>query len=220
VRVAALWLLWGTDKMKNPRLPLRAGSREEFDATLEKMPLPGLVRYNCQRGMIALRGCGMNVAYPYTWLMAGLSNSVTLIATEMMLSNSVKLIATELPERFYIGGVPEEAWDKHTRQGKAAYTHFYKACSPVSEFLTSLGVVGNDEIVKAIGISLFISESALLDRRVDFDGAEQVYMMTRQDDFEKNGLTLDDGKELSRLIQENHEVLRRSRQAIVEGKRR
>jgi hypothetical protein len=206
--------------MKNPRLPLGEGSREWFDYTLEQMPIPGLVRYICQRGMVALRGCAMNVTYPFVWLMANVSNSVTLIATEMMLSNSVKLIATELPECFYIGGVPEEAWDKHTRQGKAAYTHFYKACSPVSEFLTSLGVVGNDEIVKAIGISLFISESALLDRRVDFEGAQQIYEMTVEDDYKKNGLTLDDGKELSRLIQENHEVLRRSRQAIVEGNRR
>lgn len=63
---------------------------------------------------------------------------------------------------------PEEAWDKHTRQGKAAYQSFYKACPPVSDFLTSRGIVGDDQIVRAIGISVFISESALLGRRIDF----------------------------------------------------
>lgn len=205
LRIAATWMLWG-DRMKNPRLPLEKGSPDLFDATIERLKVPGLVKYITLRGMVACRGCGMNLTYPLVWLM-------------MNQSSSVKLIATELPERFYIGGVPEEAWDKHTRQGKTAYQHFYRTCEPVQSFLTGLGVVGSDSVVAAIGIAIFISESALLDTRADFENAEQVYMMTVEDDYRKNGLTLADGRELSRLIQENHAVLRQARQSVVEGKR-
>lgn len=204
-RVAALWLLWGTDKMQNPRLPLRSCSRERFDCTLEQMPLPGLIRYITQRGMVAIRGCGMNVCYPYVWNM-------------MEKSPYRRVIETELPEPFYIGGVIEQAWDMHTRQGKAAYQHFYRNCEPVQNFLTGLGVVGSDAIVRAVSVTVFIVESALLDRRVDFEGAEEIYQKTVTDDFVKFGLNPEDGQELSRLILENADTLRRSRQAVVEGK--
>jgi hypothetical protein len=206
VRIAALWMLWG-DRMQNPRLPLGEGSREWFDYTIENMKVPGLVKYITLRGMVACRGCAMNISYVFIWEM-------------LQKSPYRRVIETELPERFYIGGIPEEAWDKHTRQGKAAYLYFYKACSIVSDFLTSRGIVGNDDIIRAIGIAMFINESAILGRKVDFEGAAEVYMMTVKDDYRKNGLTLADGIELSRLIQENHAVLRRSRQVVVDGNRR
>lgn len=205
-RVAATWLLWGTDKMRNPHLPLRTGSREWFDCTIESMKMPGLVKYVTLRGMVACRGCAMNISYTYAWEM-------------MKKSAFTKMVETNLPVRYYIGGIPEEAWDMHTRQGKAAYLDFYKVCLPVSEFLTSRRMVSNDGVVAAIGISVFISESALLDKRIDFEGAENIYMMTVEDDYRKNGLTLADGIELSRLMQEHSAILRQARERAVMGRR-
>jgi hypothetical protein len=133
----------------------------------------------------------------------------------MKQSSYVKVIETKLPERFLVGGLIEQSWDKHTRQGKIAYQNFYRSCPVVNDFLTGVGIVGNDEVVAAIGISVFISESALLDRRVDFEGAEQIYQMTVEDDYRKSGLTLVEGLELSRMILENTDILRRSRQTVV-----
>jgi hypothetical protein len=151
--------------------------------------------------MIACK-CGMNVTYGFVWQM-------------MKQSSYVKVIETKLPERFLVGGLIEQSWDKHTRQGKIAYQNFYRSCPVVNDFLTGVGIVGNDEVVAAIGISVFISESALLDRRVDFEGAEQIYQMTVEDDYRKSGLTLVEGLELSRMILENTDILRRSRQTVV-----
>ncbi len=203
-RIAAAWMLWGTDKLKNGRLPLRTGDRDLFENTIERLKVPGIVKYICLRGMVACR-CAMNLTYAFVWLM-------------MKQSPYTRVIETALPVTFYIKGLPSAAYDQHTRDGKAAYHYFYKTCAPVDNFLTSRGIVGSDEIVAAIGISLFISESALLDKRIDFEGAEKIYQMTVEDDFRKNGLTMEDGRELSKLILDNAEILRRSRIRVVEGK--
>ncbi|BCG45661.1 hypothetical protein GEOBRER4_n0423 [Citrifermentans bremense] len=205
-RIAAIWLLWGTDKMKNPRLPLRGGSRDWFDLTVENMRMPGLVKYITLRGMVACRGCAMNICYSFVW--------------ELLERSPYRQVReTKVLPPFYISGVLEEAWDQHTREGKAAYLKFYQACTPVSNFLTTMRMVGNEEIIGAIGISLFISESAILDRRIDFEGADRVYRMTVEDDYQKKCLRLEDGVELSRLILKHKPILREARQNVVERSR-
>lgn len=204
-RIAASWMLWG-DKLKNGRLPLRTGSRDVFDYTIEKTKIPGLVKYVTMRGMVACRSA-MNLVYPFVWEM-------------MNKSSYVKVIETSFPaERGYIKGLPPEAFDKHTREGKTAYQYFYKVCPAVNNFLTSRSIVGSDEIISAIGISVFICESALLGKKIDFNGAGTIYKMTVEDDYRKNGLTLDDGRELSKLIQDNADFLRQARIQAVAGKR-
>jgi hypothetical protein len=203
-RTSAAWMLWGTDKLKNIRLPLRAGERDLFEHTIERLRVPGLIKYVTLRGMIACR-CAMNLSYPFVWII-------------LNQSSTVKVIETELPERFYIKGLPEEAYDQHTREGKSSYRYFYQSCHAVNDFLTNRGIVEKDEIVSTIGISVFITESALLDRRIDFVGAEQIYQMTVEDDYRKSGLTLVEGLELSRVILENYKILRQSRQKVVAGK--
>ena len=204
-RTSAAWLLAGTDKYENPKLPLRVGTREVFTATIEQMNIPPLVKYITLRGMTACR-YAMNLVYPFVWQM-------------MDNSPSTKVIETGFPERHYIGGLPEEAYDKHTREGKSSLHYFIKACVPVNEYLTRLSIAGTDEALGAVGIAVFIGEGALLDRRLDFEGAERIYSMTEQGDYEKNGLTLDTGRALSRLIMENYETLRRARIRVVEGKK-
>ncbi len=204
-RIASAWMLWG-DRLKNCRLPLHGGNRELFEDTIGRLNLPGIVKYICLRGMVACK-CGMNLTFPFVW-------------QRMKSSEYLTVIETSFPkERYYIGGVPEESWDKHTREGKAAYQYFYRSCPAVNGFLTEKRIVGSDEIISAIGITVFISESALLDKKIDFVGAEEIYMMTVEDDYKKNGLTLDDGRELSKLIQDNADILRQARIRAAAGKR-
>jgi hypothetical protein len=105
----------------------------------------------------------------------------------------------------------------HTREGLAAYRYFYKSCPAISDFLTSKSIVGNNEVVKAISVSVFIGESALLGKRLDFAGATEIYEMTVEDDYRKYGLLPDDGRILTKLILENAETLRLSRQRVVTG---
>jgi hypothetical protein len=205
VRIAALWLLWGNDRMKNPKLPFSTGSLDWFNRTVEEMKVSGLAKYVTLRSMVACRGCSMNICYAF-------------VCDMMQKSPYRRVIETELPEPFYIGGVIEQAWDMHTRQGKAAYQHFYRTCEPVQNFLTGLGVVGSDAIVRAVSVCLFIAESALLNKKLDFAGATEIYEMTVEDDYIKFGLNPEDGEVFTKLILENAETLRRSRQTVVEGK--
>jgi hypothetical protein len=204
-RIASAWMLWG-DRLKNCRLPLRVGNRELFEDTIGRLNVPGIVKYICLRGMVACK-CGMNLTFPFVWQM-------------MKSSEYLTVIETSFPEvNFYIKGVPDFAYDKHTLQGKAAYKYFYSSCPAANAFLTSKGIVGSDEIISAVGIAVFISESALLDRKIDFVGAEEIYNKTVEDDYKKNGLTLDDGRELSKLIQDNADILRQARIRAAAGRR-
>jgi hypothetical protein len=204
-RTSAAWLLAGTDKYENPKLPLRVGTREVFTAAIEQMNIPPLVKYITLRGMTACR-YAMNLVYPFVW-------------QTMNASPYTNVIETSFPERHYIGGLPEESYDKHTREGKSSLLYFYKACASVNEYLTRLSIAGTEEAIGAVGIAVFIAEGALLDRMLDFEGAERIYSMTERGDYNKNGLTLDTGRALSRLIMENYETLRRARIRVVEGKK-
>ena len=198
-------MLWGTGRIKNGRLPFTTGDRELFEETIKRLKVPGIIKYITLRGMVACR-IAMNLTYSFVWLIKEKSPYV-------------KVIKTSLPERYYIKGLPEEAYDQYTREGKAAYQRFYRSCNPVNEFLTDRGIVGIDEITTAIGIAVFISESALLAKRIDFEGAEQVYRKTVEDDYKKTGLCLADGVELSMLILENGDILRQVRQGVISGRR-
>jgi hypothetical protein len=206
LKISAAWLLAGSDKYENKKLPLRTGSREQFNSTIERMKIPALVKYITQRGMVACR-YPMNLVYPFTWEL-------------LHKSPYSKVIETTFPaDRFYIGGLPEEAFDQHTRDGKSSMLYFYKACDPVNEWLTSRSIVGVDEIQAAIGAAVFISEGALLDKKIDFDGAGEIFDTTERNDYAKSGLTLDDGRALAKLIADNFEALRRSRIRVVSGKK-
>ncbi|MBV5329944.1 MAG: hypothetical protein JZU65_20355 [Chlorobium sp.] len=204
VRIAALWMLCGTNRMQNAKLPHSTGSLDWFNRTVEEIKISGLAKYITLRSMVACRGCSMNICYAFVWEM-------------LQKSPYRRVVETELPEQFYIGGGIEQAWDMHTRQGKAAYQHFYRACEPVQNFLTGLGIVGTDAIIRAISVCVFICESALLDKRIDFAGATEIYEMTVTDDFVKFGLNPEDGEVLTKLILENSETLRLSRQRVVTG---
>lgn len=205
-RTSAGWLMWGTNRHENKNLPLRAGSKEMFWSMIERLHIPALIKYICLRGMTGCR-FPMPIVYPFMW-------------QRMQKSMYFKIKCTCFPtERFYIGDVPEEAFCQYTRQGKTAFAHFCKSCSPVDDWLTSKGIISRDARMAAIGAAVFICESALLDRRLDFEGTSEIYDLEEKYDYENVGLGLDDGRTLARMILDNHEILRRSRQLVVAGQK-
>ncbi|HEY6872292.1 MAG TPA: hypothetical protein VI298_06135 [Geobacteraceae bacterium] len=207
IRTAALWLLWGSDKHENKNLPLRRGSREMFTETIEKMKLSSIIRYIVLRGLIGCSRYPYSIVYPSIWQMWEKS----------AYSGVVK---ASLPEYDYIGGLPDFTYDMYTREGKASFGYFLKACAPVREWLSGKGLVGIEEAKAAVGAATFICEGGQLGKKLDFEGAAEIYHKTEGHDYRKAGLSLEDGRELARLIQENHAVLRQARQVVVEGNHR
>lgn len=206
LRLQALsaWLLWGTDKYENKMLPYKTGSRELFISTVKNMQLPGLVKYITIRGMTAC-SCGMNLCYPFIWRM-------------MTESSYVRIVERTFPsERFYINGVPEEAYDKHVLEGKSSLARFTQVCPQVKGVLNASGIDKRKPVIASIGATLFICEGALLDKRLDFEGVDEIYELTERSDYADTGLTLKVGRFLSSLILEHGDLLRSARLHEVMG---
>jgi hypothetical protein len=123
------------------------------------------------------------------------------------------------PERFYIGGLPSEAYDQYTREGKSSLAYFSKACKPVDDWLTRKGIISRDARVAALGAAVFICEGAKLDRTLVYEGSSEVTESAEKYDYENAGLSLDDGRTLAGLIEANSDILRQSRIRIVAGER-
>jgi hypothetical protein len=201
-RSSAGWLLAGTDKYECKTLPLRSGSREQFCTMVSQLKIPALVKYVTMRGMVACR-FPMPAVYPFLWQMKEKSIYINVETSCFP------------EERHYISGLPDFTFDQYVRQGKQSFGYFAIDCQPVTQFLTAMGLTSTDARIKAIGASVFVVEGALLDRRLQFDGVEDIYQMAEQYDYENAGLDLEGGSTLSKLILENYLILRQSRQRAV-----
>ena len=201
-RTCSAWLLAGTDRFENKQLPLRSGSREKFCAIVSQMKIPGIVKYISMRGMTACR-YPMSLVYPFLWQMKQKSLYINVERTVFPTG------------RDYIGGLPSESWDQYVREGKKSFAYFSKACEPVNEWLAAKGITSSDARVAAIGAAVFIMEGALLDRRLSFEGASEIYELEEKYDYENVGLSLDDGRTLVGMIEANSDILRQSRIRVV-----
>ena len=205
LQALAAWLLWGTDRYENQMLPYKSGSRELFISTVKEMRLPGLVKYITIRGMTAC-SCGMNLCYPFIWLM-------------MVESSYVRIVERAFPiERYYLNGVPEEAYDKHVLEGKNSLARFTQVCPQAKSVLKTSGIEKRSLVIASIGAALFICEGALLDKSLDFEGVGEIYELTERSDYADAGLTLKAGRFLSSAILEHGELLRSARLHEVMGK--
>jgi hypothetical protein len=129
-------------------------------------------------------------------------------------------VETLVPAVNYIKGKPDFGYDKHVRSGKESFLRFYLMCKPIQQWFNSQRIFTEAGIIKAIGICVFASESTLLDKQLVFQGSEEIYQQTLRNDYVNYGLTPEEGRELTKLIEDNAEILRRARQVVVEGNRR
>lgn len=205
LQALAAWLLWGSDRYENKMLPYKAGSRELFISTVKKMKLPGLVKYITIRGMTACH-CGMNICYPFMWRM-------------MEDSDYVRIVERHFPnERIYLNGVPEEAYDKHVLEGRNSLARFVHTCPEVKVILNCFGIDRRNARIASVGASLFICEGALLDKKLDFEGVNEICELTETSDYADAGLSLEIGRLLSSAILIDGDLLRSARLREVMGK--
>lgn len=204
-RTSAAWILSGA-KYENKNLPLRlVASKEILTSTIAAMKIPALVKYVCLRGLTASR-YPMPLMLPFLWQM---KKKAIFLSVEK----------TSFPERYYIGGLPSESYDQYTREGRNSIAYFSKACTPLEDWLVGKGFIGRDSRVAAIGAAIFIGEGAKLDRRLIFEGSNDFMETAEKYDYEKAGLSLDEGRTLAGLIEAHSDILRQSRIKVVAGVR-
>ncbi len=111
-----------------------------------------------------------------------------------------------------IAGLPACTYDKHTSEGKRSYAYFAKACRPVREFFNQ-----NPELdpVKSVGIIMFLTESAVLDRHLHWQGRSELLCRSQKLDCKIYGLGIEQAKYLQSIAQENRIVLNRARRAVI-----
>ena len=111
-----------------------------------------------------------------------------------------------------IANLPACAYDQHTREGKRSYAYFAKACRPAREFFDQ-----NPELdpVKSVGIVMFLTESAVLDKHLHWQGRSALLCKSQRRDCEVYGMTIEQAKQLQSIAIDNRESLNKCRRRVV-----
>ena len=111
-----------------------------------------------------------------------------------------------------IAGLPACTYDMHTGEGKRAYAYFAKACRPARNFFEQ-----NPELdpVKSIGIIMFLTESAVLNRHLHWQGRNELLCHSQKRDCTTHGLGIKQARYLQSIAKENRMALNRARRAVI-----
>ena len=163
---------------------------------IESLNLPFLESYLAIHG---LRASNLGVQVPL--LFDKMPNTVSVV------ENPPDTYGDEI-----IAGLPACTYDKHTREGKQAYAYFAKACRAAREFFNQ-----NPELdpVKSIGIIMFLTESAVLDRHLHWQGRNDLLCRSQKRDCTTYGLGIEQATFLQSIAQENRTSLNRARRAVM-----
>lgn len=101
-------------------------------------------------------------------------------------------------------GLLYAALDRHTRVGKRCFARLAKEAAAVREFFTQHPAL---DPVAVIGVGMFIVEGAALDRRMVFDGSEQLCKDFNHNFLEHAGVHKDEQPVLLELVRSTQEQL-------------
>lgn len=129
--------------------------------------------------------------------------------------NTTKIRHTAIAPPIKIMGVASYAYDMHTQEGKKAYAYFIKVCKPIRDYLQE-----NNLKYANMSAPAFIGDTGLCNKLLDYPKLDELFKTAFGAEFDNNGLTVDQGNNLVRLIQENMEELNNSRYYIAVGAKR
>ena len=109
-------------------------------------------------------------------------------------------------------GVLYAALDRHTRAGKRCYARLAKDEPLLSRFFAQRPSL---DPVDVLGIIMFVVEGAVLDRWLEFDGAEQLRLDLKQNLFTYAGIAGDDQAEILELVSRSQEQLNGIRAEVI-----
>lgn len=132
-----------------------------------------------------------------------------------------------VPDRFppesdpLVAGCPASAYDKHTWEGKASLKYFVKACEPVRSFLDELDIPKSDvdpqlkQRMDIVGRAVFYTEGGVLDRKVAFQGSQELYDQVLYDKLALSGVGQEETEELLELVHSRLDELTGYRRKIL-----
>lgn len=199
--LAALYLA-GTDEWSVPELPRRRGDLGQLIDVYRQIGLPADVCEAIESGSKKARGT-LPVNLGLLWLQA--ANSPT---------RSVRDERARLTWLGEVKGVASEAYDMHTRDGKRALAYFCRACGPVREYLERL--VPEREVYQVTVALVWHAESALLDRRLVYEGSEAILEMAEEANVASGEFPAERVDEAVDLMRRHLPDLHRARLRVLE----
>ncbi len=127
------------------------------------------------------------------------------LALLMQASANNHRIIHDTIETNIIGEWPAEAYDKHTREGKQAFRKFLHRCPEVRTFIQTR--LPHVDPVTMTGWCVFALEAQLLDKRVAFDGSEDIRTKAQVAWMQCEGMTPQTQIELLALVKSNIGIL-------------
>ena len=114
-----------------------------------------------------------------------------------------------------VNGVASEAYDSHTRAGKRALAEFCRTCEPMREYLSRF--VPEREIYWVIDGLAWHAESSLLDRRLVFEGSEEVFEKAKEANIAAGEFPVERVDEAIDLMRKHLPDLHLARLRVVES---
>ncbi len=202
VRSLAALYLAGTDRWSVQALPHRHG---HIRVLLELYGHVGVPDYVCEAidgGAKKERGA-LPVNLGLMWLQAAASTSRH--------TRDERACLTHLG---VIDGVSSEAYDMHTQLGRRALAYFSKVCEPIRDYLTRF--VKERDLYKVLVGLAWQGESSLLDRRLVYDGSEEIFELAKVANVAINGFPAERVDEAVDLMRRHLPDLHRARLRVVD----
>ena len=198
-RALAAWYLAGTGNYPAGNLRERAGKFAILLEIYEHLGVPPEVLQAASWGSTRTREAHA-VTLPLIWL----SHSS---------SNWSEVRREEMSEPSMVGGWLSAAFDMHTRPGKRAIAYFIKSCTPVRELL--LRYVPESEVFDLASILIFRVEGAQVDRRLVYDGSENLLRLASEGQIARGSLPIRAVPEMLDLMRTHLPDLYQARKKIA-----
>lgn len=203
LRCLAALYIDGTNEWTVKELPRRRGDLRRLLEVYRHAGLPGYVCDAVENGAKKGRGT-LPVNLGLLWLQATNARSRTVRDERAGLTH----LGT-------INGLSSEAYDMHTRDGKRALTYFMKSCEPVRKYLSRF--VPEREIYGMIAGLAWHAESSLVDRRLVYDGSEDILEMAKIANLASDDFPVESVEEAIELMRRHLPDLHRARLRILES---
>ena len=204
-RALAGWFLGGTTKFWAPYLPARPGNIGEVLDVYRHVGMPEYLLNIVEAGATKERGA-LPINLGLLWL------HLTAVGVACGADGDVEDVRPVSLGK--INGVSSEAYDMHTRAGKRAIAYFVKACSPVRDYLSRH--VPDRALFGLVCSIVFRVESARVDRRLVYDGSEEMQAMASVAEVVHHGFPADRVPEALELVRRHLPDLHRARLRVVD----
>lgn len=204
-RALAGWFLGGTTKFWAPYLPERPGNIGDVIDVYRHVGMPEYLLSIVEAGAAKERGA-LPINLGLLWL------HLTAVGAACGADGDVEDVRPVSLGK--INGVSSEAYDMHTRSGKRSIAYFVKACSPVRDYLSRY--VPDQALYGLVSSIVFRVESARVDRRLDYEGSDEIQAMANVAEVVHHGFPADRVVEALEIVCRHLPDLHRARLRVVE----